>query len=316
MNYDRMIDAINKAKSVAVISHISPDGDTVGSALALYRAMKMYGKQPYIFCDDTPKGKLRVMKGVEEYTVANSSKYDLAIAVDCGDLQRLGECAGVFNSAKQRVVIDHHKTNERFGDINLVDPSACATAQMMYFVLAKMNLIDDEIAKLLYTGLVTDSGGFTYSSVSSDTFAVASQLIEYDIDASRICEHFLSTIQKNVFLLKNRVLSKAKFYDDDTIGIISFLREDFEETDTDDSKTDGIVNEIRNVDGVKVAVSISEIADKRYKVSFRSSDMVDCSRIAMVFGGGGHKNAAGCRVSGFYEDVVDKLLKAVRDEIC
>lgn len=316
MDYQNIIKEINKANTIAIISHINPDGDTVGSSLAIFTALKMYGKQPYIFCDDEIAGKLTVLPGVENYNVAKLDKYDLSISVDCADVERMGYSISEFNKGRRKMVIDHHKTNRKFGDVNLLDINSSATAQIATFLLDKMGLLNDTIAKLLYSGLVTDSGGFSFSSVTAETMRAAGILLNFDIEAHKISEHFLKKIKFNVYKLKARVLEKAKFYDDNTIGIISFLKEDFESTNTDTNCTEGIINNIINVVGVKVAVSISEVGDKNYKVSVRSGDEVDSSRIALVFGGGGHKNAAGFRLNGYYEDVVERILKAVRDEIC
>lgn len=316
MQYTNVINAIKKAQTIAIISHINPDGDTVGSSLAIYKALKMYGKTPYIFCDDEITGKISVLSGAENYNKESLPKYDLSISVDCADMERMGNSIFEYKKGRQKMDIDHHKTNCKYGDINLVEHTAAATAQIVAKLLDEMGLLNDEIAKLLYSGLVTDSGGFTFSNVTPETMVVASMLLKYDIKAYEICEHFLKKTKLEVFKLKSKVLEKAKFYDENTIGIITFLQKDFDETNTDSSNTDGIINNIINIENIKVAVSISEVGKMNYKVSFRTGEDVDSSRIAMVFGGGGHKNAAGCRISGYYEDVVDKILKAVRDEIC
>lgn len=316
MDYQNIIKEIKKANTIAIISHINPDGDTVGSALAIFTALKMYGKKPYIFCDDEIAGKISILPEVENYNTDKLDRYDLAIAVDCADIERLGYSVSEFKKGRRKMVIDHHKTNRKFGDINLLDINAAATAQIATFLLDEMGLLNETIAKLLYSGLVTDSGGFSFSSVTSETMRAAGILLRYDIEAHKISEHFLKKIKFNVYKLKARVLENAKFYDDNTIGIISFLKADFDATGTDTNCTEGIINNIINVIGVKVAVSISEVAGKNFKISVRTGDEVDSSKIALMFGGGGHKNAAGFRLNGYYEDVVERILKAVRDEIC
>lgn len=316
MQYKGIIDAINKATTIAVISHINPDGDTTGSGLALYKALQMYGKKPYIFCDNEISGKIEQLPLTDRFNSEYQNKYDISIAVDCADKERLGDSISEFNKGKIKIVIDHHKTNARFGDLNYIVPNASATAEIMYNIVRELNCIDSTVARLLYSGLVTDSGGFTYSSVTPETMRVAGELLKYDINAHEICEHFLKKIRYNVFKLKTKVLNNAEFYENNKIGIITFRMKDFEDTDTDSSCTDGIINNIRDIDGVLIAVSIAEVKDKSFKVSFRTGEEIDSSRMAMVFGGGGHKNAAGCRISGYYEDVLDKILKVTRDEIC
>lgn len=316
MNYQNAIKEIKRANTIAIISHINPDGDTVGSSLAIFKALKMYGKKPYIFCDDAIDGKISVLSGVENYNSQRLEKYDLSIAVDCGDTERMGYSISEFKKGKIKLAIDHHKTNNKYGDINLVDTNAAATAQIATFLLDEMGLLNEEIAKLLFCGLVTDSGGFSFSSVTSETMLAAGILLKYNINGFKIFEYFLKKIDFNVYKLKSKVLEATKFYDNNTIGIMTFRQVDFDETATSPANTEGIINNIINVNGVRVAVAICEVGINSYKVSIRTGEDVDSSRIALVFGGGGHKNAAGFRLNGFYEDVVDKILKAVRDEIC
>lgn len=316
MNYQNIIKEINNANTIAIVSHINPDGDTVGSSLAIYKALKMYGKKPYIFCDDPIEGKISVLSGAECYNKESLDKYDLSIAVDCADIERLGYSYKEFKKGRRKLDIDHHKTNNKYGDVNCVDITAAATAQIATFLLDEMQLLNEKIAKLLFCGLVTDSGGFSFSNVTAETMRAAGILLQYDIKGYEIFEHFLKKINMNVYKLKTRVLEGAKFFDDNTIGIITFRQIDFEKTGTTTANTEGIINNIININGIKVAVAISEVGDKNFKISIRTGEEVDSSRIALVFGGGGHKNAAGFRLNGYYEDVLDKILKAVRDEIC
>lgn len=315
MLLDKLIEELKKAKSVAIISHISPDGDTLGCGLALYQALKLYGIMPYIFCDDEISEKLKFIPNSSAINIKSANYYDLAISVDCGDLGRLGLSSEEFFKAKVTVNIDHHKTNTRFADINIVKITS-ATAEIVCELLNRMEILDNISARALYCGLITDSGGFTYSSVNPNTFLVAGKLMAYDISAHEICEHFMKSTPINKFKLKARVLNNAQFYDDNRIGIVVFRNSDFSMTDTTGSDTEGMINDIRNVDSVRVAVSIAEAGKDIFKISFRTGEDVDSSRIAMVFGGGGHKNASGCKLLGCFEEVLEKVLKAVRDEIC
>ena len=319
--YREFLNAVDSSKNICLISHQNPDGDTCGSALALFRALRLYGKeQVYIYCDGVFRNSLQTLEGIDEYNKTQIEKCDLAIACDCAEYDRMGAYLNLFNKAKFRVDIDHHKTNSRYGNINIIEPGVSATCEVMYKVIKAMDEIkpclDDTVAKLLYSGLVTDSGGFTFSNVSEPTHEIASKLINYNFSASEICEHFLKYLSLKLFTLRMRVLSKAKFFQDGKIGLIYFSQEDFIATDTAMEDTEGAINYIRDIDAVEVAVAITQTQQNNsYKVSIRTSDRVDASRIASVFGGGGHKNAAGCRISGFYEDVKDKLLKACIDEL-
>lgn len=318
--YRDFINAVQKANIVSIISHQNPDGDTCGSALALYRALKLFGKQVYIYCDSVIKDSLTVLKGYENYNASETVKCDLAIACDCADADRMGVYLDMYKKARIKVDIDHHKTNNNYGNINIIEAGVSATCEVMYKVIKALDEVkpcfDDTVAELLYSGLVTDSGGFTFSSVSSQTHAIASELKKYNFDSSAICEHFLKNVPFNTFRLRARVWSQAKFFCDNKIGMIVFTQQDFKETSTCPDNTEGAINYIRDIEGVEVAVAITELESKNsFKVSIRTSDRVDASRITMIFGGGGHKNAAGCRISGFFEDVKDKLIKACRDEL-
>ncbi len=319
--YEDFIKAVDSSETIAIISHQNPDGDTCGSALALYRALNLYAKKNvYLFCDSNIKDSLKVLYGSENYNKCEVNKCDLAIACDCADMDRMGKYYDFFIKSKISVNIDHHKTNSRYGKINIIEPGISATCEVMYKIIkaldAKKPCLDDKVAKLLYSGLVTDSGGFTFSSVSSQTHLVASELIKYDFSASEVCERFLKSVPMNTFLLRARVLSKAKFFENGKIGLIVFSEEDFKSTSTTPENTEGAINFIRDIAGVEIAVSITQTEKpNNYKISVRTSDNVDATKIVGFFGGGGHKNASGCRVSGFFEDVKDRLLKACRDEL-
>ena len=319
--YEDFINAVDKSNIICLISHINPDGDTCSSALALYRALKLYGKeQVYLYCDSTFRDSLSVLDGIEEYNKVQINKCDLAIACDCAEFDRMGKYLNLFDKAKFKVNIDHHKTNSRYGNINIIEAGISAACEITYKVLKALDekrpCMDDTVAKLLYSGLVTDSGGFSFSSVSNQTHEIASKLIKYNFSASEICEHFLKSVSLKVFNLRMRVLSKAKFFENNKIGMIFFMQEDFSATGTTADDTEAAINFIRDIDTVEVAVAITQTEQENsYKISIRTSDRVDASRIAAAFGGGGHKNAAGCRTSGFFEDVKDKVLKACRDEL-
>ena len=275
---DKFLTAIDKARTIALFSHVNPDGDTCGSALALYRALKTYGKQPYVFCDGVFNDKLKYLDGLDDYNKQEFSPCDLAIAVDCSDDGRLGAYDRAYYSCRYGIFVDHHLSRGKRGDLNIVETDAAATAEVVFDLISAMDkrkkCMDDVIAKLLYCALVTDTGGFSFSSVTQKTLLTAASLIVYDFKANDIFNNFMKLVDYSVFNLRNRVLSAAKLYD-------------FSITETK--------------------------GDMQYKVSFRTVDGVDANEIAGIFGGGGHKNAAGCRVSGFFEDVKDKILKACRD---
>ncbi len=309
------------AHKAAIICHINPDGDTLGSGLALCRILRGAGIDADVYCDDKPSVKLCYLDGAScIINTPTQQRYDLAIAVDCHDEARMGTMSTVFMRAGDRIIIDHHPYSGNIPYLHLIVTQAAATAQIMYKVIkaicSKSSASMDSItAKLLYSALVTDSGAFSFSSVSEDTMLTAAELLNYDIRADKIIEHFIKTVTPQVFALRCRVLSRSKFFEEGKIALINITATDFEETCTTSSDTDGVINNILNVEGVAIAVSIVEVGDKSYKISLRTDGSVSANYIASVFGGGGHERAAGCRISGYYEDVKDKVLKACRDSL-
>ncbi|MEG1613288.1 MAG: bifunctional oligoribonuclease/PAP phosphatase NrnA [Clostridia bacterium] len=312
---------LDKAKTVALICHMNPDGDSLGSALALAEVLKKLGKQADVFCDDLPSEKLKILPFCETINTSKLVKFDVAIAVDCSDADRFAISGRYFKKANTRLVIDHHKTNNNFADYTICDQNAAATAEVVFYLIKFLEqkyatkLIDDETASLLFSALVTDSGCFSFSNTTTETHFIASELVKFNFKASDIIFKLIKSQTLSIFKLKSRVLNKAKFYENNRIGIITFTAQDFLETEAGIDNTEGIINEIINILGVDIAIAVSEVNEKYYKISVRTKAPYDASECAGVFGGGGHERAAGCRVSGFYEDVIDKLLKASRDLI-
>lgn len=320
VSFDKAIEQVRRAENIAIICHVNPDGDTLGSALALYNSLKMYGKTPYIFCSDMPSDTLSDnLPLVKELNSKSRDKYDLCIAVDTADMERLGSMADVFERSKDSLCIDHHGTNTRFAKNNIVVKDAAATAEIMYEFIAALGensaYMDDISAKLLYTGLVTDSGTFSYSNVSEHTLYVAMKLKAYNFDASDLIYNIVRKKTKKVFNLTRRVLAGTKFYNDDKIALIVFRNEDFEATGTTTRDTEGIIVNLINIDSVLVAIAVSEVKKNSYKISLRTKAPVNAANIAVFFGGGGHERAAGCRIDGFYEDVEEKIVRMSQLEI-
>lgn len=313
--YSLIIRMINRANDVAVYCHTNPDGDTLSSALALYTALKKQGKQVSIYCDMPVPDKYRVLTNSSEIEFPHKGTHELAIAVDCAGIDRLGQCMRSFLSSKAQIAIDHHKSFARFAEICLVDGEAAACAQIMYRLLKQMKAIDGDIAGLLFAGIVTDSGCFAYSSVTEETHVIASELLSYGIGGSDIIYDVFRSTDLNKFRLKCRVLDKAKFFEDGKIAIISFTKNDFEATGTDTADTEGIISELIAIRDVQVAYALAEVGERSFKLSIRTKSAVDASEIAMTMGGGGHSAAAGCRINGYFEDVVEKIVKLAKDRL-
>lgn len=317
--YTKIIKALESSEKIAIFAHINPDGDAIGSMLALFAFLKKKGKFvraiPQNITKDLPP-KLSFLPYFDQIKAEAPEIYDCCVAVDCGDVTRLSdENFKVFVKAKTRIVIDHHESHESFAPLTLCEADAVSTTQIIYKLIKKYDKsnIDYDIALQLYTGMVTDSGSFSYSSTSSETHNIAAELLSYNIDVGYVSRKVMKDTPYNIFTLKNKVLSKSKFFEENKIAVISFNDEDFESTATTEADTEGIINNILDIETVEVAISIAEIKDKAYKVSFRTKGKVNAASIAKVFGGGGHRSAAGCRIYGYYEDIYNKLLSAAME---
>ncbi len=313
--HQQIYSVLKKSKSIGVISHINPDGDTVCSALALVIVLNKMGKVAELICDDILDPKLAVVPCIELFNKQSCKEYDTVISVDSSDITRLGNAARLLNRAKTTISIDHHKTHKKFTDI-LYLSSKSSTSEMVFDFLVDCyaDKIDDTIAEILYTGIITDSGGFGNSSVTADTHKAASELLKYDFDSDKVYYHYIKELTYNTFNLKMIALSKTLFFEKKQIAIVVFSKEDFEATNTSIHNTSGLLYDIINIDTVKVAAAISEVGDKNYKISLRSKD-IDAANIALTFGGGGHRKAAGFTHNGYIENVIDDILKVCIDNL-
>lgn len=306
---------IIRAKDIALYCHTKPDTDALGSMLALYVALKNMGKNAVVYCDSPVPDKYKCLFKSEDIVFPQKRAHELAISLDSSSIDRLGQCKKSFLSAKSQIAIDHHKSFEKFASICYVDDNASSCAEIVFELLRDLNAIDDKIAKLLFCGIVTDSGCFSYSNVTKRTHEIACELLAYDFDASGAIYDVYRSISFDKFNLKRRALAKAKFFEDNQIAIICFSTQDFDDTHTTSDDTEGIVSELIDIKDVKVAYAVSQVGERNFKMSIRTKDPVDASDIAMTFGGGGHKNAAGCRVNGYLEDIEEKLVKLAKDRI-
>ncbi len=313
--YAQIIKAITKAKDVAVYCHTNPDGDALSCLLAMGRALKNLGKSVSMYCDCEVPQKYKCLCGSDEITFPQKGVHELAISVDCASIDRLGQCMKSFLSSKKQIAIDHHASFARFAETCLVEANAAACAEIVYKLLKQMKAVDKDVAKLIFAGIVTDSGCFAFSSVKSSTHAVACELLEYGFDGSEVIYDVFRSCDLAKFHLKRRVFDKTRFFCDNMVAVIVFTKDDFEATHTDNSYTEGMVSELIDIREVKVAYALAEVTKHNYKLSIRTKEGVDASEIAMMMGGGGHMRAAGCRINGFLEDIIEKIVKFANDRI-
>lgn len=303
------------SQSVALFCHINPDGDTLGCGLAMFFALKKLGKSVNIFCDDEVPQKLSFLEGAENIQKFKSLKdFDLAVALDCSDAARIGGAATQFLKFKNTVAIDHHISHDKFAKFTVLDSNASANAEIVFELFEHAGLIDDQTAKLIFCALVADNGCFSFSSTTAKSHEIAAKLYRYNFNASEIIYDIWKKKSLPIFLLGSRALSKCRFFCQNRIAFITFTLDDFKASGATHNDTEGVITSVIDIDTVEVAFALSEVNEFSFKVSIRTKS-VNAAECAMQFGGGGHERAAGCRISGRYEEVVEKLLKTASDRL-
>lgn len=307
---------IQNSSNIAILSHVAPDGDNIGSSLALYNTLKNMGANPvYILDDDIPK-VYKFLKGAQNIHKPDIvHNFDLVFVLDCGDIERLGKSRMYINN--QFVInIDHHISNTYFGDINLIDANSSATGEIIYKLINKLHsAIDREIAECLYTAIVTDTGQFQYSNTTSKTHEIIAELIKNGVNPSYIYKNIYQSQPKEKIMLIKKALESLELYYNDMLSCITLSKQQILESGAKESDTENIINYGRDIDGVEVAVFLKEIDTKKIKVSLRSNSAIDVCKIAMSFGGGGHIRASGCTIKNTLEIAKQLVLDRIIIEL-
>lgn len=313
MTLDSILDEIKKAKSIVILTHENPDGDAVGSSLAMYAALKELGKNNVdVIIPEYPR-TYRFLPNVDEVKKEGTiENYDLAIAVDSATIKMLNGWSNYFENAKTKIVIDHHGTNTMYGDLNYVNPDSPACAQILLTIFEYFDInITTDIGKCIITGIITDTGGFQYKATRPETFEFAARLLKAGINVSEIYKKAMNTKTRANFELRKRAIDRMQFLEDGKIAISYINKQDMEEANATADDHEGLVEEGRNIEGVEVSVFLREV-DKGYRASLRSNEYVNVSDVALMYGGGGHVHAAGCTLTGTVEQVRDRLTTQIK----
>ncbi len=303
---------LKKHNSYIILTHASPDGDTLGSAYALYYALNEIGKTACVLCGEIiPKKYDYFVRKTDHIKIDDAT----IVAVDVADEKLLGAFKDEF-SGKIDLCIDHHISNTKYAKNLYLDASAAATAESVFELINAMNVnINDVTAKALYTGIVTDTGCFKYSNVTDKTHKIAAALYEYDIDAPEINRLMFDTKSKSLLEIEKRVLETAEFHFDDRCMLLTVTAEMQSQTGCGGTELEGIAIISRSVEGVKVGITLKQTDDMEFKVSVRTYEPVDASAICKALGGGGHKAAAGACVKGSLDEVKKKILSVVENAL-
>lgn len=311
--------AIQPAQTIALCSHINPDGDTVGSTLALRLGLMQLGKTVAVFCQDKIPDNLSFMAGADAYATADQAAehYDLVIAVDAADEARLGTSAALLQRADHTAQVDHHGTNPCYAERNDIDPSASATALLIRELLDTLQVtVTKEIGICLFVGISTDTGNFAFTNTTPEAFRTAADLLEMcALPLAKMNRVLFQQRSKAQTLLIGRALNNMTFAADGKIAVITLTQQDMADCGAMPEHTETIVNYGLNVEGVKFAVMARELDDSRTKFSLRSIEPYKVDGVAKMMGGGGHELAAGCTVNAPLTETVARVLDAIRDEM-
>ncbi len=300
-------DALTEAQDIALLSHVHPDPDTIGSSFALKNALEKVGKRVTVYADAPYPENLSFL--YDDYIVYSSPKaHELCMSVDCGDLTRIGERATLLELAKVSVNIDHHPTNTKFAKLNCVLPNAAATAQIVDLIRAQMGIeIDTIYATRLYGALVGDTGGFRYSNTTPETMRLGAKMLECGVDNWFVCKTIFEDMPLKTIQLRGVLAGQMRVLDDGKICAVVLTEKLCEQYGLNVDDVDEIVSIPRSVTGCEIAVSFKEMGEF-VKISLRSSVSADVSKIALNFGGGGHKRAAGFVLKGKLDEVIERVL--------
>jgi len=310
--HNEIISKIKDSSKIAIMSHIMPDGDSIGSSLALYTALKKYGKDVHFILDDDIPKLYKFLKNSDKVLKPGKHEnFDVVIALDCGDAGRLGK-SELYIKDNFTVNIDHHISNDKFGNLNLVDSNAAAVGEIVFQIIKLLGIeMDLEISECLYTAIVTDTGQFQYSNTTSKTHQLAGELIENGVNVSLMFEKIYQSTTKEKVMLMKTALDTLEFYHNDSISCVSLTTEQMKAANAKGNDCEGIINLARDIECVEVAIFLKELEPGKIKVGLRSKKSVDVASVSLQFGGGGHVRAAGCTLYGTIDEVKEKILEAV-----
>lgn len=280
------------AKSIVLVSHVNPDCDTLGSTLALHEELNILGKKVYLYnsTKNLPQ-RYSFLPNYKKISNKFPDKFDLVVLCDCGSFQRANIKYGDYKILN----IDHHKTNSSFGDFNVINAISSSVSMVVLEMFVQNNInFSKNSANCLYAGAVEDTGFFAYGNINEKTFLNAANLVAHGADPIYISKKLKQSVPLSRLRLKQHVMSTFELLNDGKVGVVVILQEDLKRTNAKREDTEDVINIIRDIENIELAIMILEEDDKSFKISLRSDGIkVDVSKIATFFGGGGHSNAAG-----------------------
>lgn len=321
-SFNEISKILQKNNNFLITSHINLDGDGIGSELALYSILKKLKKKPIILNQGTLPKVYDFLPGVNkvqylEGDYVDTKSMDVGIALDCSNVKRMGKTYEIFKNIKTIINIDHHTSNENFGDLNYVDSSVSSVGEIIYKLIKFINidLLDEDISTCLFTSILTDTGSFRYSNVSSKTFKIASDLTSFGIKPHLIAANIYNRNTYPGLKLLGEALSTLEVADSNYVSWLTITRKMLNNTKANDEEIEGIIDVAATLDNTEVSILFRETKDNKIKISFRSKGNFDVNKFAGKFNGGGHPNAAGCLCSGKMYKIKEKILSELINDI-
>jgi len=304
------------AKNIVILPHIMADGDTLGSSVALYLALKEIGKKPCILMDEEIPSNLGffIPKHYVQQYLEDDFKPDLVVAIDCSDLERVGMRKEYLVNTLNTLNIDHHKTNSLFAKCNFVDHEAAATGEVIYSIIKSLKIsLTKEIATALYVAISTDTGSFKYDNTTFETHLIASELLLCGVNLNQATTELYQ--RKPIYKMKlmAEALNTLEFHYNGKLGLLTVTNKMLQKVGANSTDADGLIEIVRDLDGVEVGILLKEINEEEVKIGFRAKYDVDVSEIAKKFGGGGHTKASGCTIFDKIQNAKESIISVMSD---
>ena len=315
----QIVNHLKNSRSVLLATHVNPDGDAIGSLIAMGLALEALGKKATLYCSSPIPAVYRFLPATDTITgvFANKALFDTAIVLDCGNFNRVGKAFLEIQKTKTIINIDHHVTNTGFGDLQMVDTTACATAEIIYRLIKKLEIsISPGMATSIYTGIFTDTGSFRFSNTNRAAFSICEEMVAIGMDPYTVAQNVYGTYSLGRIKLLNLALDSIEVAAGGKVSIMTLTKKMLAETKTHPEDVDGLINYAKRIEDVKLAALLQEMENisrnpdeaARFHVSLRSDGSVDVAEIAATFGGGGHAVAAGFNIDSPIEEIKAKIV--------
>jgi len=315
----QIIQQLKNSRSVLIASHVNPDGDAIGSLLAMGLALDALNIKATLYNESDIPAVYRFLPEIKriQNQISRVHAYETAIILDCSNLDRIGRATDIVTQIPMVINIDHHSTNTRFGERQLIDDKACATAELVFRLLKEMDVpISTAMATSIYTGIVTDTGSFRFSNTNASAFEICNEMVLLGVKPKHIARHLYGSYSLGRIKLLNQALGSIEISNNGSLSLMTLTQNMLRKTGTQPEDADGLIQYARKIEDVKVAALIQEqangrkhvSADKNYHVSLRSDGSIDVAAIAATFGGGGHPSAAGFNL----ESTLDKIKETIK----